>query len=283
LTARLASQPKRPPRRLGHISGLIGGLDEISGRFLDQIRRVIYLVEKLHDEIVNPQNPFGPVKFGAFLVSNDQLTELHGDDGSSMRGDVPANSLSETWFSRHRHMAGSHTQMAYSMPFWAPIRLTMMPGLPQFLRHSQAGHAPDFARLQIDVSRHPICNGAGASRIRALKLRLVESVIWEIGPTRAAITHGRSGADQVAHWWLLIRWSHAHVDRLSAEPRRQEFLENCFEVVDHGKPTHAASPGSMDNESQGVGSIYAAQTPEPLRDHAEIFYPSGLNFRSVLI
>lgn len=118
---RLASQPKRPSRR--HISGLIGGLDEISGRFLDQIRRVIYLVEKLHDEIVNPQNPFGPVKFGAFLVSNDQLTELHGDDGSSMCGDVPANSLSETLFSRDRHMAGSHTQMAYSMPFWTPVRL----------------------------------------------------------------------------------------------------------------------------------------------------------------
>ena len=119
----LASQPKRPPRRLGPIGGLIGCLDEISGRPLDQICRLIYLVETLHDLIVNPQKPFSPVKFGSLLVSNDQFCKLHGDDASSMRGDVPANRLSETLLLRHRHMAASHTQRAYSMPFWTPFRL----------------------------------------------------------------------------------------------------------------------------------------------------------------
>lgn len=123
MTARLASQPKRPPRRLGHISGMIGCLDEISGRPLDQICRVTYSVETLHDQIVNPHKPFGSVKFGAFLVSNDQLCELHGYDGSSMRGDVPVNRLSETLFSRDRHMAASHTQTAYSMLPRTPVRL----------------------------------------------------------------------------------------------------------------------------------------------------------------
>ena len=122
-----ASHPKRPTRRLGHISGLIGcldgSLDEISGRLLDQICRVIYLVEKLNDEIVNLHKPFLAPKFGAFLVSNDQFCKLHGDDGSPMHGGVPANRLSETLFSRDRHVAGSHTQMAYSMPSWTPVRL----------------------------------------------------------------------------------------------------------------------------------------------------------------
>ncbi len=42
-----------------------------------------------------------------------------------MRGDVPANRLSETLFSRHHHMAGSHTQMAYSMPSRTPVRLKL--------------------------------------------------------------------------------------------------------------------------------------------------------------
>ena len=78
------SHPKRPSG--WHISGLIGGLDEISGGLLDQICQVIYVVETLHDAIVNPQKPFGSVKFGSLLASNnDQLCELHGDNGSSFK------------------------------------------------------------------------------------------------------------------------------------------------------------------------------------------------------
>jgi hypothetical protein len=85
MTARLASQAQPPPRRLGDI--LIGCLGEISGRLLDQICRVIDLGETMHDAIVNPGKPFGPVKFGPLVVSNDQFCELQGDDASSFQND----------------------------------------------------------------------------------------------------------------------------------------------------------------------------------------------------
>ena len=86
MTARL-SQPNRPPRRLGHTRALIrccfdGCLDEISGRLLDQACGVIDLVQKMDDEIVTLHKPFIALKYGAFLVSNDQFCKLHGDEGS---------------------------------------------------------------------------------------------------------------------------------------------------------------------------------------------------------
>lgn len=252
MTARLASQPKRPPRRLGHVSGLTRCLDEISGRLLDQICRVTYSVETLHDEIVNPHKPFGSVKFGAFLVSNDQLCELHGDDGSSMRGDVPANRLSETLFSRYRQMAVSHTQMAYSMPSWTPFRLKFAGQVTSSLSSGLCGEGRGDPKLNSEFLARP----TALVPETALQLRLVEPRGFG-RPNRATISHGRSGADKVAHWRLLLCRAHVHVDGLSAEPRRQEFLDNRFEVINHGTATHVAFYGfprlAAGNGRQPVG------------------------------
>lgn len=77
----------------------------------------------------------------------------------------------------------------------------------------------------------------------ALQLRLVRPGIRRLGPNRAAITHRRSGADQISHWRLLLRRAHVHVGRLSAEPRRQQLVDNGFEIIDHGRQTHAAFGG----------------------------------------
>lgn len=171
----MASEPERPAFRQNFRDGqgLLNpdSFNQLGSSLQGQICRAVDLIEAPH----NPKaETHKPMQLGA-LLSNGQSFKQR-DDSSSMLSDVPANCLSEAFCPRHRHTAGSHTQMAYTMPLGRPFALndTSVPKRPSWrYGFSGAFHRGQFRR----------CGGQAEHANAAQILRPKDRVFRHAGST----------------------------------------------------------------------------------------------------